>query len=65
MLRKGNLYSCNMTKMAEEESGKGWEQRLDFAERMALSPKAAHLHMQFASSLGVQLPVQSMRAQFS
>lgn len=56
MLRKGNLYSCNMTKMAEKESGKGWEQRLDFAERMALSPKAAHLHKQSPFALREQAP---------
>lgn len=37
MLRKGN-----MTKIGEEDSGKGWEQRLDFVERMGVSPKAAH-----------------------
>lgn len=56
MLRKGNPSSCKMTKMGEEESGKGWEERLDFAERTALSPKAAHLHMQSAFASGVQAP---------
>lgn len=61
MLRKGNLYLCNMTKMGEEESGKGWEQRLDFADRMALSHRAAHLHLLWES----KLPLQSMSAQFS
>lgn len=65
MLRKRNLPSSKMTKMGEVESGKGWEQRLDFAERMTLSPKAAHLHMQSASALGVQAPMQPIRAQFS
>lgn len=64
MLRKGNLNSCSMTMMGEEEPGKGWEQRLVFAERMALSPKAAHLNMQSASLWESKLPLQSMRAQF-